>query len=95
MRMVAKAVGAFFGKFVDLYGDEQELGRDQQDNGGNCRDAADKRGDKAAEEGILDQRQRHGHEHLEAVGAHVIGGLLDGLVDLAQGGDAAAGACGQ
>ena len=37
-----------------------------------------------------DERQRHRHEDLEAVRAHVIGRFLDGLVDLPQGGDAAA-----
>mgnify|MGYP001026224902 CR=1 FL=1 len=35
---------AFLGKFVNLAGNEQVFRRHQQDNGGNCRDAADKAG---------------------------------------------------
>ncbi len=84
-----KAVGAFFGKLVDLHGDEQKLRRHQQDDGGNGGDAADERGDETAEERILDERQRYGHKHPEAVRAHVVGGFLDGLVDLPQSGDTA------
>lgn len=38
------------------------------------------------------ERQRHGHEHAEAVRTHVVSRFLDGLVDLPQGGDAASGA---
>ena len=88
-------VGALLRKLVDLHGDEQELGRHQQDDGGDGGDGADKGGDKAAEEGVLDKWQRHSHKDLEAVRAHVVGRLLNGLVDLPQGGDAAAGARGQ
>src|SRR5699024_2637722 len=73
----------------------QELGRNQQNNGGNGGDAAHKGGNQTAEEGILDQRQGDGHKHLEAVGAHIVSGFLNALVNLTQGGDAAAGAGGQ
>ena len=89
------AVGALLGKFVDLHGDQQVAGRHQQYDGGNGRDGSDEGGHQAGEEGILDQRQRDGGEHLQAVRAHVVGRFLDGLVDLPQRGDARAGAGGQ
>ena len=70
-------------------------GGHQQNNGGNGGDAPDKGRHQAAEEGIFDQGQGHGHKDPEAVCAHVVGGFLNGLVDLPQGGNAAAGAGGQ
>ena len=89
------AVGALFRELVDLDGDQQELRGHQQDNGGNGGDAPDKGCYQAAEEGILDQRQGHSHEHPEAVGTHVIGRFFDALVNLPQGGNAASGTGGQ
>ena len=46
-----EAIGALFGKLVDLHRDEQELRRHEQDDGGNCGDGAHERGHKAGEEG--------------------------------------------
>ena len=90
-----QTVRALLRELVDLHGDQQELRRHQQDDGGNSRDAADEGRHQTAEERILDEGQRHRHEHLEAVRAHVVGGLLNGFVDLPQGGDAASRARGQ
>ena len=40
-------------------------------------DATHECSDKSAEERVLDQRQRYRGKHLEAVGAHIVGTLLD------------------
>ena len=59
-----EAVRALLGKLIDLHRDEQKLRCDEQDDGGNCRDAAHEGRDEAGEEGILYKRQSDRHEHL-------------------------------
>ena len=77
-----QAIAALFGELVDLHGDEQELRRDQQNDGGNGGNAAHERGDQTAEEGILDKGESDGGEHLAAARTQIIGGFLDALIDL-------------
>lgn len=77
-----QAIAALFGELVDLHGDEQELRRDQQNDGGNGGNAAHERGDQTAEEGILDEGESDGGEHLAAARTQIIGGFLDALIDL-------------
>ena len=50
-KRAGQTVGALLGKLVDLHGDEQIAGRDEQDDGGNGGDAAHEGGNKAGEEG--------------------------------------------
>lgn len=64
-------------------------GRYQQDDRADGGNGAYERRYQSAEEAILDEGQRNGHEHLTAVRAHIVRAFLNGAVNLPQGGNAA------